>query len=463
MVNFAHDGKIDKTNVDAYEYIYPYDGVLNTQVKYCQKCGIVQPARSRHSDLDGYCLAKYDHFCAWIAGGVGSGNFRYFFYFLIQTWVSQLYLVITCIYIIVKFVVTKEGLYDNVVGENAIETLIKRIVVTYVSIRKNHQGTLGALALDFAIGYPVFNLFISHYKECSQNITQWEHYVKKKYMKENRKVAGDIVAGRKNIDKQNPPASYITDLIDDIQHVDITQNKYNRGLLNNIIDVFRPPHTWKIYKDIVKKKESDLKQEKLNKKKKEVEKQIELNVLKEKERLDLNPQEKEKEKQSDELVPIITNKDDNIKTLANTNTNKSLLIQALQQYQQQSSLSEQGQIPSIVAQLPFTFFSCFPDYFPNRHVFQVNFQKKEIKDGSPHKDKDENDIKKEQESTENKESENNDSQKNLVIHSFNEWVEIYQKLRFQAVTEGTEGEIDAEQGQGQSYGDYDLQVLTCKA
>ncbi|KAA6353587.1 MAG: hypothetical protein EZS28_050887 [Streblomastix strix] len=42
FTNFAYNGKIDETNADAYELIYPYDGLYNTQVRYCKKCGIIQ-------------------------------------------------------------------------------------------------------------------------------------------------------------------------------------------------------------------------------------------------------------------------------------------------------------------------------------------------------------------------------------------------------------------------------------
>lgn len=66
---------------------------------FCNKCGIVQPYRTKHCRICQCCVAKFDHHCFWIGGCVGELNHRRFIsmlglmtpaYWFVTVWVGWL-------------------------------------------------------------------------------------------------------------------------------------------------------------------------------------------------------------------------------------------------------------------------------------------------------------------------------------------------------------------------------------
>ncbi|KAA6403223.1 MAG: hypothetical protein EZS28_001238 [Streblomastix strix] len=74
---FADEVKINKSNVDSYELTYPYDGMTGPQVRYCKKCGVIQPVSSTYCEATGFYVARYDHFCPQIMKGIKIMLFLY--------------------------------------------------------------------------------------------------------------------------------------------------------------------------------------------------------------------------------------------------------------------------------------------------------------------------------------------------------------------------------------------------
>ena len=54
-----------------------------TGERYCRWCVTWQPLRSRHCDMCGRCVLRFDHHCFWIGSCVGQHNHRRFWYFLL--------------------------------------------------------------------------------------------------------------------------------------------------------------------------------------------------------------------------------------------------------------------------------------------------------------------------------------------------------------------------------------------
>ncbi|XP_059153590.1 palmitoyltransferase ZDHHC12-B-like isoform X2 [Physella acuta] len=58
-------------------------------IKYrvCDYCEIMQPMRAKHCEDCNKCVRKFDHHCPWLEACIGERNHRYFWLFLLSTFV----------------------------------------------------------------------------------------------------------------------------------------------------------------------------------------------------------------------------------------------------------------------------------------------------------------------------------------------------------------------------------------
>ncbi|KAA6389522.1 MAG: hypothetical protein EZS28_014950, partial [Streblomastix strix] len=223
---FADEGRINKSNVDTYELIYPYDGITSPQVRYCKKCGVLQPARSRHCEATGFCVARYDHFCPWIMKSVGTGNLRYFIWYIFQLWVSFSYMLFLSVFLLFKFIyktLDEFKLTEKTEGIELLELIKNRVIYEVKITFKNRFFTIILIIESIIVIYMLFNFWMYHFKQALINITQMDEY-KLKIINKCKKKSIDIIAGRKQIEVEDVPTTFAEDLVDDMQFLDSQTN-----------------------------------------------------------------------------------------------------------------------------------------------------------------------------------------------------------------------------------------------
>ena len=62
---------------------FKFDNLMFMENSECSTCKFNKPARSKHCNMCGCCVEKFDHHCIWINQCVGLNNYKYFLSFLV--------------------------------------------------------------------------------------------------------------------------------------------------------------------------------------------------------------------------------------------------------------------------------------------------------------------------------------------------------------------------------------------
>ena len=116
---WSDPGIVTPQNLEAHLRAYPFDHVLYTP-KECPTMGIMCPARSKFCRVTRRRISKFDHFCGWMNNAIGENNLRYFVTFLAVHVVMTSYGAWLCLGI-VKGEITRRGLWTVAFQGNAGE------------------------------------------------------------------------------------------------------------------------------------------------------------------------------------------------------------------------------------------------------------------------------------------------------------------------------------------------------
>eukprot|EP00727_Mastigamoeba_balamuthi_P013491 m51a1_g8765 hypothetical protein (359) ;mRNA; f:144990-146833 len=210
-------GTITSHNVDRYIKAYPFDGVLY-HPKTCTTCAFTRPARSKHCRICDRCVARFDHHCPWINNCVGELNLRWFILFIVVTATLLVYCSWLC-WRVSYGVFIKEDLLKPGVGvqlkSGKTIPVTKSFLFQYAIYKTGLVVPLGmfcGLLAPILYGFAAYQMW-----EAAQGVTTNESF-----------KWSDVREGAR---RQGIPVSSI-------------QNRYNRGVLLNWLQIFFPSSRW---------------------------------------------------------------------------------------------------------------------------------------------------------------------------------------------------------------------------
>lgn len=245
LAAFSDPGVIRRENVAEALAAYPYDEAIfparakpDGPPRVCDidACGgLPKVARSKHSRATGQCVARFDHYCIWLANDVGARNYRYFLSFLVFNSAIMYY---GCV---ASYAVAAQTIDDNNLWEARFVNRVtgEKIAASYYILFQYLLSVHGEIVMGFMIcavmgvvltGFSIYHFYLAAYNVTTNESVKWGD------LRSER--AGYIEHVRANLRRQGASQAEI----DDVEKKEkMPANKYDKGACANLWEVFCPP------------------------------------------------------------------------------------------------------------------------------------------------------------------------------------------------------------------------------
>eukprot|EP00941_MAST-03F_sp_MAST-3F-sp1_P001304 g1304.t1 len=255
-------GYITAETLERYDN-YRYDNQIFYRT-VCRTTGIRKPARSKFCSIMGCNVARYDHYCGWIAQPVGEENHFLFLQFVSLTAVTLLYAG-WCLGMTLWSVITEKKLFEamfvnRATGERTPASV--RLVLQYLMGHKNIL--CGLTIITIVMGVVIFFFTLYHLYLIGSNMTtnesnKWadlSFFVDKaQYILEvNAKKREEAVRNGDNPEFEkyyNVPEKYSKLIGKDLVNI------YDRGIFANFREIIYPRSLAWVQKNPKKAKEME--------------------------------------------------------------------------------------------------------------------------------------------------------------------------------------------------------------
>ncbi len=221
----------------------PFDGALYEGPAMCRTCGVVKPPRSKHCNMMGGCVARFDHYCVWLNAAVGERTYRWFLLYLISHTVVLLYGAVACASIFLSEIHEHRMLERTFVNTRTGEEIPASYGIIFQFLMSNNPELMMIQVLCAVMGVVLVGFTGYHIVLAATNVTTNEtfkysalpnkarHRARVRQYIERRREAAGLPPTRRTAEQDRAEALAVSDP---------PINPFDRGVLANLAEVIWP-------------------------------------------------------------------------------------------------------------------------------------------------------------------------------------------------------------------------------